>query len=98
MHAHAPNHGQFDITATPSAASGRTATARAQPSQAASRRYSSHGRAALATALDDGLTPDEVRRILSGRRVVDAFPVGRGESPAAYAARAVSEMFVAYLD
>ncbi|MDP4025310.1 hypothetical protein Q8W71_22010 [Methylobacterium sp. NEAU 140] len=60
-------------------------------------RYTSHGRAALATALDGGLMPDELSQILAGRRIVEAFPVWRGESPAAYAARAVSEMFVAYL-
>ena len=60
-------------------------------------RYSSHGRAALAGALGDGLMPDEVRRILAGRRVADAFPVWRGESPSAYASRAVAEMFAVYL-
>ncbi len=41
--------------------------------------------------------PDEVARILAGRRVAEAFPVRRGESPEAYASRTVSEMFVAYL-
>ncbi|MGH1573637.1 hypothetical protein ACRAWG_27015 [Methylobacterium sp. P31] len=61
------------------------------------RAYPSHERAALASALDGGLMPDEVARILAGRRVAEAFPVRRGESPAAYASRAVSEMFVAYL-
>jgi hypothetical protein len=53
--------------------------------------------AALAGALDDGLMPDEVTRILAGRRMAEAFPVRWGESPEAYASRAVSEMFVAYL-
>jgi hypothetical protein len=48
-------------------------------------------------AIDDGLMPDEVRGILAGRRIVDAFPVRRGESPPAYAGRAVAEMMVAYL-
>lgn len=56
-----------------------------------------HERAALASALEDGLMPDEVARILAGRRVAEAFPVWRGESSQAYASRAVSEMFVAYL-
>ncbi|WP_010685710.1 hypothetical protein [Methylobacterium mesophilicum] len=58
---------------------------------------SAHEQAALANAVDDGLMPDEVAQILAGRRVAEAFPVRRGESPAAYASRAVSEMFVAYL-
>ncbi|MBE7245304.1 MAG: hypothetical protein INR63_10140 [Actinomycetospora chiangmaiensis] len=58
---------------------------------------SAHEQAALASAVDDGLMPDEVARILAGRRVAEAFPVRWGESPAAYASRAVSEMFVAYL-
>ncbi|MBE7247108.1 MAG: hypothetical protein INR63_19365 [Actinomycetospora chiangmaiensis] len=58
---------------------------------------SAHERAALASAVDDGLMPDEVARILAGRRVAEAFPVRWGESPEAYASRAVSEMFVAYL-
>lgn len=53
--------------------------------------------AALANALDDGLMPDEVMQILAGRRIAEAFPVRWGESPEAYASRAVSEMFVAYL-
>jgi hypothetical protein len=61
------------------------------------RSHPSHERAALASALDDGLMPDEVARILAGRRVAEAFPVRWGESPEAYASRAVSEMFVAYL-
>lgn len=61
------------------------------------RSHPSHERAALASALDDGLMPDEVDRILAGRRVAEAFPIRRGESPEAYASRAVSEMFVAYL-
>ncbi len=60
------------------------------------RSHPSHERAALASALDDGLMPDEVAGILAGRRVAEAFPVRWGESPAAYASRAVSEMFVAY--
>ncbi|MCJ2059695.1 hypothetical protein MKL09_24530 [Methylobacterium sp. J-048] len=60
-------------------------------------RYHAHGRAALANALDEGLMADEVEQILDGRKIVDAFPVWRGESPADYAARAVAEMFVAYL-
>ena len=61
------------------------------------RSHPSHERAALASALDDGLMPDEVARILAGRRVAEAFPVRWGESPEAYASRTVSEMFVAYL-
>lgn len=64
------------------------------------RSFSSHPRherAALASSFDDGLMPDEVARILAGRRVVEAFPVRWGESSEAYASRAVSEMFVAYL-
>jgi hypothetical protein len=66
-------------------------------------RYDRHAsihsfeRAALTNAVDDGLMPDEVERILSGRRIAEAFPVRWGESPEAYASRAVSEMFVAYL-
>ena len=58
---------------------------------------SAHEQAALASAVDDGLMPDEVAQILGGRRVADAFPVRWGESPEAYASRAVAEMFVAYL-
>lgn len=54
-------------------------------------------RAALANAFEDGLMPDEVSRILAGRRVAEAFPVRWGESPESYASRAVSEMFVSYL-
>ncbi|MCJ2126311.1 hypothetical protein [Methylobacterium sp. J-077] len=61
------------------------------------QRYYTHGRAALANALDEGLMADEVEQILDGRTIIDAFPVWRGESPADYAARAVAEMFVAYL-
>jgi hypothetical protein len=61
------------------------------------RSHPSHERAALANALDDGLMPDEVARILAGRRMAEAFPIRRGESPQAYASRAVAEMFVAYL-
>ena len=60
-------------------------------------RYHAHGYAALANALDEGLMADEVSQILGGRGMIDAFPVWRGESPAEYAARAVAEMFVAYL-
>ncbi|MCJ2091744.1 hypothetical protein MKK67_04360 [Methylobacterium sp. J-072] len=60
-------------------------------------RYHAHGRAALANALDEGLMADEVEQILDGRKIIDVFPVWRGESPADYAARAVAEMFVAYL-
>lgn len=56
-----------------------------------------HDRAAWATALDDGLLSEEIRGVLAGRRMVDAFPVRRGEKPQAYAARAVAEMMVAYL-
>ncbi|GJD80119.1 hypothetical protein [Methylobacterium gregans] len=56
-----------------------------------------HGRAALAAALDDGLLSEEVDAILDGRRVVEAFPVRWGESPPAYATRAVAEMMAAYL-
>ncbi|MCJ2048291.1 hypothetical protein [Methylobacterium sp. J-070] len=65
--------------------------------RAAAAPLSVHERAALAGAADDGLMPDEVARILAGRRVAEAFPVRRGESPEAYASRTVSEMFVAYL-
>ncbi|MCJ2136950.1 hypothetical protein MKK69_23355 [Methylobacterium sp. J-026] len=61
------------------------------------RSHPAYERAALATAFDDGLMPDEVARILAGRRVAEAFPVRRGESPEDYASRAVAEMFVAYL-
>ena len=60
-------------------------------------RHHAHGRAALTNALDEGLMADEVAQILGGRKIVEAFPVWRGESPAEYAARAVAEMFVAYL-
>ncbi|GJD55853.1 hypothetical protein MTDSW087_03852 [Methylobacterium dankookense] len=56
-----------------------------------------HDRAARAAALDDGLLSEEVDEVLGGRRIVDAFPVRRGESPPAYAVRAVAEMMVAYL-
>jgi hypothetical protein len=56
-----------------------------------------HESAALASAFDDGLMPDDVSQILAGRRIVEAFPVRWGESPETYASRAVSEMFVAYL-
>jgi len=56
-----------------------------------------HGRAALAAALDDGLLSEEVDAILAGRRVVEAFPVRWGETPPAYATRAVAEMMAVYL-
>lgn len=61
------------------------------------RTHPRYERAALASAFEDGLMPDEVLRILAGRRVAEAFPVRWGESPEAYASRAVSEMFVSYL-
>jgi hypothetical protein len=61
------------------------------------RSSAAHERAALASAIDGGLLPDEVTQILGGRRVAEAFPVRWGETPGAYASRAVSEMFVAYL-
>ena len=61
------------------------------------RAHPTHEHAALANALDDGLMPDEVAGILAGRRVTEAFPIRWGESPEAYASRAVAEMFVAYL-
>lgn len=64
---------------------------------AAARLRRRYGQAAFATAVADGLMPDEVRGILAGRRIVDAFPVRHGESPPAYAGRAVAEMMVAYL-
>jgi hypothetical protein len=95
MHAHTSDHTRPDGRATLHAPSGYPSFG-GRSAQITSR-YSSHGRAALATAIDGGLMPDEVRHILGGRRVVEAFPVLRGESPATYAARAVSEMFVAYL-
>ncbi len=89
-------HTQSDLSAAsaaqadPAASLGRTlyGSVRSQPA---------YERAALATAFDDGLMPDEVDRILAGRRVAEAFPVRRGESPEDYASRAVAEMFVAYL-
>lgn len=59
--------------------------------------YPPYERAALASAIEDGLMPDEVLQILAGRRVAEVFPVRWGESPEAYASRAVSEMFVSYL-
>ncbi len=61
------------------------------------RSHPRYERAALANAFEDGLMPDEVRQILAGRRVAEAFPVRWGESPEAYASRAVAEMFVTYL-
>lgn len=61
------------------------------------RSHASHEHAALASALDDGLMPDEVAQILAGRKVTEAFPIRWDESPEAYASRAVAEMFVAYL-
>jgi hypothetical protein len=87
---HSDLSGTSAARAEPAAALGRT------PSRSV-RSDSSHERAALASALDDGLMADEVARILAGRRVAEAFPVRWGESPEAYASRAVSEMFVAYL-
>ncbi len=80
-----------------------TVALRSKIATSATGRYDRHAstqpfeRAALANAFDDGLMPDEVERILSGRRVAEAFPVRWGESPETYASRAVSEMFVAYL-
>jgi hypothetical protein len=65
--------------------------------EGARSRRRTYGQAAFSTATDDGLMPDEIRQILAGRRIVDAFPVQLGESPLAYAARAVAEMMVAYL-
>ncbi len=56
-----------------------------------------YGRAAFAAAVEDGFTPDEVGRVLAGRRVVDAFPVWSDETVATYAHRAVSEMMMAYV-
>lgn len=61
------------------------------------RSHPPYERAALANALEDGLMPDEVMHILAGRRVAEAFPVRWGETPETYASRAVSEMFVSYL-
>ncbi|MEA1833492.1 hypothetical protein U8607_15510 [Methylobacterium durans] len=60
-------------------------------------RAGAHDRAARAAALDDGLLAEEVDQILAGRRIVEAFPVERGESPPTYATRAVAEMMAAYL-
>ncbi|MCJ2087024.1 hypothetical protein MKK88_13645 [Methylobacterium sp. E-005] len=71
--------------------------ARSVRSHPAREFHPSHEHAALANALDDGLMPDEVAGILAGRRVTEAFPIRWGESPEAYASRAVAEMFVAYL-
>jgi len=78
---------------TPAAAADEPRT----PFRLRHQSLSAHERAALASAVDDGLMPDEVAGILAGRRMGEAFPVRWGESPEAYAARAVSEMFVAYL-
>ncbi|MCJ2069285.1 hypothetical protein MKK75_10820 [Methylobacterium sp. J-030] len=91
----------YDGSPTPrsdlnAAARGDPATLR-DPLSRSIRSHPSHERAALANALDDGLMPDEVARILAGRRVAEAFPIRWGESPEAYASRAVAEMFVAYL-
>ncbi|GJD36083.1 hypothetical protein [Methylobacterium aerolatum] len=61
------------------------------------RAHARYEEAALASAYEDGLMPDEVLGILAGRKVAEAFPVRWGESPEAYASRAVSEMFVSYL-
>ncbi|MHB2207831.1 hypothetical protein [Methylobacterium sp. CM6257] len=91
-----PHDTPADLSAAP-AALPDPATAVGNPLSRSIRVYPSHERAALASALDDGLMPDEVARILAGRRVAEAFPVRWGESPEAYASRAVSEMFVAYL-
>ncbi|WP_457106770.1 hypothetical protein [Methylobacterium sp. P5_C11] len=79
-----------DLSTEPALALGRTLSGSV-------RSHPTHERAALASALDDGLMPDEVARILGGRRVTEAFPIRWGESPEAYASRTVSEMFVAYL-
>ena len=65
--------------------------------ESARSRRCAYGHAAFVTAIDDGLMPDEVRQILAGRRIVDAFPVRWGESVPAYAERTVGEMMVAYL-
>jgi hypothetical protein len=56
-----------------------------------------HDRAAWESALEDGLMDEEIRQVLAGRRMVDAFPVRFREPPQAYAARAVAEMMVVYL-
>jgi hypothetical protein len=56
-----------------------------------------HGRAAWASAVEDGLMADEIRQVLAGRRMTEAFPVRFREAPQAYAARAVAEMMVVYL-
>lgn len=61
------------------------------------RSHPPYERAALASAVEEGLMPDEVMQILAGRKVAEAFPVRWGESPEAYASRAVAEMFVSYL-
>ena len=79
-----------DLSPEPAAALGRALSRSV-------RSHPSHERAALASALDDGLMPDEVAQILAGRPVAEACPIRWGESPEAYASRAVSEMFVAYL-
>ena len=91
-----PRDTPADLSAAP-AALADPAPATGMPLSRSSRAYPSPERAALASALGAGLMPDEVARILAGRRVAEAFPVRRGESPEAYASRAVSEMFVAYL-
>lgn len=57
----------------------------------------SYGRAAAAAAIENGLMPEELGEVLRGRRVVEVFPVGGGESIGDYAHRAVAEMMVAYL-
>lgn len=59
--------------------------------------YHAHGCAALASALNEGLMPEEVASILDGRGLIEAFPVWQGETPADYAVRTVAEMFVVYL-
>ncbi|AWN38451.1 hypothetical protein [Methylobacterium radiodurans] len=52
---------------------------------------------ALDEAIEAGLTPAELRALLRGRTVVDLIPPLPGESPAAYADRATSELLVRYL-
>ncbi|MGU3539717.1 hypothetical protein [Methylobacterium sp. A54F] len=85
----------FDIT--PDTAAAPDAARRALLRSDLARPDRTHGSAALAAALDDGLLSEEVEQILAGRRMVEAFPVRRGETPPAYAVRAVAEMMVAYL-
>lgn len=68
-----------------------------RPEGAGPRRRRAYARAGYFAAIEDGLMPDEIRQILGGRTLVDAFPVWSGESLASYAERAVAEMMVAYL-